>query len=547
MESAKKIVENNGKIIKILNWPTKNVIIASLPDKNSEQGILKNSFWGKLVGGIGFASFGNKLSGGVDYIEKDIKVPLQAINSVDWGVARVGADKVWDVSTGKGVKVAVIDSGIQRDHPDLIANIKGGIRFVSGGSPDQWDDEYGHGTEVAGIIAAANNDIGYVGVAPEASLYAVKVSGKDGLSAVSDVISGIYWAADNGMDVANLSLGIYLDPSVYSRAIAEETTAVNYAYAHGVVLVASSGNNAAGNCSNVVYPAAISGSVIAVGATAQDNSIAYFSCYGPEVELVAPGYLNWAPGLNGSYARHAGTSVSAPFVSGVVALILSKNPQFTPAQVRERLDSTAIDLGVPGRDDYYGYGLVNAYESVIPTELPVTINLISPKGGEQLWEGMKQKARWSVSNEPADEKVEKVDIQLIHQHGSTVENIPLALNAVNDGSLLFNVPTGLPVTGADDSYFIQVSCGQGYLRKCQSAKSGPLNIMVLPSQALKVVSPNGGEKWPQGTIQSVSWTGNYFGGANINVTLLEKKQIPIYSFVSNILSLASDKYTCFDP
>ena len=143
----------------------------------------------------------------------------------------------------QGVKVAVIDSGIPaRPSGFDCASIKGGLEFVSGGSPLINGMMYrcGHGTEVAGIIAAANNDIGYVGVAPEANLYAVKVSGKDGLSAVSDVISGIYWAADNGMDVANLSLGIYLDPSVYSRAIAEETAAVNYADAHGVVLVASS-------------------------------------------------------------------------------------------------------------------------------------------------------------------------------------------------------------------------------------------------------------------------------------------------------------------
>src|SRR3989344_2017386 len=102
LESAKQIIiDNGGKIIKTLKWPTKNVIIAVLPDRNSEQGILKNSFWGKLVGGVGFSDFGNKLSGGIDYAEKDIKVPAQAINPIDWGVARIKADKVWNVSTGK--------------------------------------------------------------------------------------------------------------------------------------------------------------------------------------------------------------------------------------------------------------------------------------------------------------------------------------------------------------------------------------------------------------------------------------------------------------
>ena len=190
VESAKKIItDSGGEIVKTLKWPTKNVIIAVLPDKNSEQKILKNSFWGKLVGGIGFSDFGNKLSGGVDYVEKDAEVYAQD-QDIDWGVIRTQAYKVWKLSTGKGVKVAVIDSGIQRDHPDLVANIKGGINFVSG-SPDQWDDEHGHGTKVAGIIAALNNDIGYVGVAPEADLYAVKIMDNNGFANTSGIITGI--------------------------------------------------------------------------------------------------------------------------------------------------------------------------------------------------------------------------------------------------------------------------------------------------------------------------------------------------------------------
>lgn len=536
-ESAKKIIiDSGGQIIKTLKWPTKNIIIAILPDKNVEQAILKNTFWGKLAGGIGFSDFGNKLSGGIDYVEKDVKVPAQAINAVDWGVIRIKADKVWNASMGKGVKVAVIDTGIQRDHPDLVANIKGGVNFVSG-LPDQWDDENGHGTRVAGIIAAANNDIGYVGVAPEASLYAVKVGDKNGLSATSDILSGIYWAADNGMDVANLSLGMYLDP-VYAKTIAEETTAANYAYARGVVLIASSGNAGVGSkpgeevdCLHVVYPAAIS-SVIAVGATLPDNDIAPSSCHGPEVELVAPGFYNWTSGLGSSYIQRSGTSIAAPFVSGVAALIKSKNPEFTPAQVRERLSSAAVDLGAPGRDQYYGYGLVNAQDSIFPPELPVIITLIAPKGGEQWWQGTEQEISWSVANVPSGEKVDKVDIQLIHQHGGTTEIIPVVLDAINNGKIQVNVPSGLPVTSSSDSYFLQISCAKSFVGKCQPAKSGQLNLGALPPQQLTVIYPNGGEKWPQGTTQSVFWTANYFGGPNIDINLLEKKQVRTYSLIS---------------
>ncbi|MBI3046381.1 MAG: S8 family serine peptidase [Candidatus Harrisonbacteria bacterium] len=530
VESAKKIItDNGGQIIKTLKWPAKNVIIAVLPDKNVEQKILKNSFWGKLIGGIGLTSLGNKLSGGVDYVEKDLKVPAQAINPIDWGVARIKADKVWNASTGKGVKVAVIDSGIQRDHPDLVANIKGGISFMPG-SPAQWDDEGGHGTKVAGLIAAVNNDIGYVGVAPEADIYAVKVMGKDGLAATSDMISGIYWAADNGMDVVNLSLGVYMDPVIYSKTIAEEKAAVDYAYSRGVVLIASSGNEPKDgpDCDKVIYPAALD-AVIAVGATAPDNTVVDFSCHGPEVELAAPGLFNNVPVMGSSYGYGNGTSIAAPFVSGVAALILQKNPQFTPSEVRERLDSTAVDFGAPGRDEYFGYGLVNAYDSLFPPVLPVTITLIYPKGGEKWWEGTQQKVSWSVANVPSGEKVDKVDIQLIRQSGGTIETIPLALDAVNNGSLLLNVPSGLLVTGASDSYYLQVSCAKSFVGKCQPAKSGPLDITAVPPQALKIISPNGGEQWPQGTIQSVLWTGNYFGGPNVDITLLKKTQISQYS------------------
>ena len=526
VESAKKIItDSGGQIIKALKWPTKNVIIAVLPDKNAEQKILKNSFWGKLVGGAGFSDFGNKLSGGVDYVEEDVKVSEQGINSIDWGVIRIEANKVWNASiTGKGVKVAVIDGGIQRDHPDLIANIKGGISFVPGFQ--WWDDNNGHGTGVAGIIAAVNNDIGYVGVAPEASLYAVKV-GKSGSYNVSDIVSGIYWAADNGMQIANISLGAHYDPTVYFRVIAEETAAINYAYERGVVLVGATGNSIADeDCNKVMYPAAIA-NIIAVGSALPDNDISSFSCHGQEVDLAAPGFLNQTTGLNSSYAQKSGTSIAGPFVAGVAALILSRNPEFTPAQVRERLESAAVDLGAPGKDEYFGYGLVNAYDSIINLP-PAIISLISPKGGEQWWQGTEQEVSWGVSNVPIGEKVDKVNILLIHQSGGATETISLALDAINNGKAIVNVPTELPVASITDSYFLQISCNKSFMGKCQSAQSGPLNITAVPPQALKILYPNGGERWPQGTIQSVAWTANYFGGPNLDITLMEKKPIPQY-------------------
>ncbi len=538
-ESAKKIItDNGGKILRILKWPMKNVIIAILPDRNAELGILKNTFWGKLVGVVGLSSFGNSLSGGIDAVEKDTRVYAQTTQSFDWGIGAIGAYKVWGVSTGKGVKVAVIDSGIQRTHPDLAANIKGGINFVVSAAdgqvhPDQWDDESGHGTEVAGIIAAANNDIGYVGVAPEASLYAVKVMGANDIASMSDVLSGIYWAGANGMNVANLSLGTWLSSAA---TIAEETAAVNYAYARGVVLVASSGNSPGGDCSTVIYPAAITGAVIAVGATTPDNSVASFSCHGPEVELAAPGVGNWAPTLEayGSYAQHAGTSVAAPFVAGVAALILQQNPQFTPAQVRSRLDSTAFDIGAPGKDDYSGYGLVNAHDAILPPNQPVVITILSPQGGETWPEGLSEYVKWAMKNVTSDSPVTAVDIQLLHQHDGTTDTIPLALNAANDGDAAVTIPTGLPGTDGSNSYFLQIGCGKEYLGKCEPVQSEYVTLTATPPQALQIISPNGGERWPQGTTQTVRWSANYSGGPNVTVDLLKKTQVPSYSLSSAV-------------
>lgn len=550
-ESAKGIIiENGGQIIKVLNWPTKNVIVASLPDKNAEEGILKNSFWAKLVGGIGFSSLGNKLSGGVDSIEQDVEVYPNA-QAIDWGAVYVKADKVWSASGGNkgaGVKIAILDTGVQRDHPDLIANIKGGINFTTISEvcwdedyeeeyacgtvyPDKWDDDQGHGTGMAGIIAAVDNNTGIVGIAPEASLYIVKVlGGTSSTGSMSDVISGIYWTAQNGMDIANMSVG---SPS-YSR---EYETAVNYAYERGVLLVASTGNDGALGLP-VNYPAAFP-NVIAVGSISLDYQRANSSSYGPEVELVAPGDGVISTQMGSTYDFSSGTSDAAPMVSGVAALILSKYPDWTPAQVRAQLTSTAIDLGAPGRDNYYGYGLVNALDSMFARPA-VAITLITPTGGERWMSDVQHEISWSTVNLL---KEDTLNIQLIDQDSEI--SYPIGLNMLNIGSVLLTIPDDQPTS---DNYVIEISCASNFIEKCQSARSGAFSIFSAPTdQALTIAYPNGGEKLPQGTTQSVEWNANYFGGTNADITLLEKKQIPIYSFVSNVLSLNSDKYTCFDP
>jgi len=190
-----------------------------------------------------------------------------------WGIERVGASNSWIKATGKNVKIAVIDSGVNKNHPDLKRNVVGGVSFVN--SSEYWEDDLGHGTSVAGVISALDNDLGVVGVAPESEIYSVKVIGLSG-GKLSNFIQGIQWAIDNDMDVVVMSLGIPVDsPSL--RKIVDE------AYLNGIVLVAGSGKN-----SEIYYPAKYS-SVIAVGSVDKNNELTDENGNGEELELVAPG------------------------------------------------------------------------------------------------------------------------------------------------------------------------------------------------------------------------------------------------------------------
>jgi len=347
-DSARAALENfGGKVLKEL--PLVNGLVVLLPDKT-------------MVSSVGALS-------GVKKVEPDAMVfamgrpapAPQPTENLEWGVDRVDADLAWAVSKGNGVKVAIIDTGIDKDHPDLVANLKGGVNFTSRFST-RWNDDNGHGTHVAGIVAAVDNTIGVIGVAPEAHLYAVKVLDRNGSGYVSTVIKGIEWAKNNGMQVVNMSLGTASDVQALHDA-------VDAAYAAGLVLVAAAGNSGDGNGSTneVIYPAKYS-SVIAVAATASDDSKPTWSSEGAEVELAAPGLNIRSTWNDGQYKTISGTSMATPHVAGTVALVLGKGGIISPAEVRALLQVTADDLGPLGRDNFYGYGLVDAEESVTGTQ-----------------------------------------------------------------------------------------------------------------------------------------------------------------------------------
>jgi subtilisin family serine protease len=278
---------------------------------------------------------------------------------IPWGVDRIDADLAWGISTGKGVKVAVVDTGIDWDHPDLVANIHGGINTIAPSpqypDPDNFDDDHGHGTHCAGIVGAVNNNIGVVGVAPNCWLYGVKVLNSAGSGYTSDCVEGIEWCIDNSMQVISMSWGSY-----YNDPVLED--ACDAAWAAGAVLVGAAGNE--GYYLPDLYPAGYD-SVMAISATDQNDNVVPWSNYGEEIELAAPGVSIYSTYIGGGYAYMSGTSMACPHVSGTAALVFGGRNDVCNLVVRRILWKTAEDLGAPGWDPYYGYGLVDAEAAVL--------------------------------------------------------------------------------------------------------------------------------------------------------------------------------------
>jgi subtilisin family serine protease len=230
-----------------------------------------------------------------------------------WGVSRVRAPAAWDYTDGKGVRVAVIDTGIDLSHPDLVGKVDGGYSAIAKTeNPGDYNDDQGHGTHVAATIAGKRDDKGVVGVAPGARLYAVKVLDADGSGNLSDVIDGMVWAANNDMQVANMSLGAPIDSPAMQRA-------ARYARGKGVVVVAAAGNSGG----SVGFPGAYE-DVIAVAASDFSDKVAGFSSRGPEVDFIAPGVDVVSAKMGGGFVSYSGTSMAAPHVAGMAALAVAQ-------------------------------------------------------------------------------------------------------------------------------------------------------------------------------------------------------------------------------
>lgn len=334
----------------------------------------------RLAGaGVQVAAVALAASPEIVFMESDMPVHGVAISddpafdsaATSYGFDRIQAPAAWEITIGRAeVIVAVVDSGIKLDHPELAGQLVAGYDFVN--KTEIADDDSGHGTHVAGVIGAAmNNQQGLAGVCPNCRLMPIKVLNNFDQGTWGNLARGILFAVDHGADVINLSLG-----SPYPSKTLED--AILYARRHDVVMIAAAGNYAV---EQPIYPAALDG-VIAVSATTPQDGWWELSNYGSFVDLSAPGDLIYSTyhrfdNTFGGYTYMSGTSMATPFVSGLVGLMLSLDPRLDPEEVADLLNTGADDLGDAGYDPYFGHGRVNAYRT-----LSLVAQSLSPATGD---------------------------------------------------------------------------------------------------------------------------------------------------------------------
>jgi thermitase len=288
-----------------------------------------------------------------NYILLQNQVNDQFYQRYQWNLPAIGTEEGWELTQGsKHVKIAVIDTGVDLEHPDLARRLLKGYNVLA--NNNRPDDDNGHGTHVAGIIASeTNNGQGVAGITWYNPIMPIKAMNEQGYGSSFDIAKGIRWAVDNGADVINLSLGNYQPSSVLKEV-------VDYAFSKNVILVAASGND---NSNQPSFPAAFP-EVLSVGAVGWDGRRAPFSNYGTYMDVAAPGISIASTYPGGQYAALSGTSMAAPHVTALAGLIRSINPKLTSTEVMDIIIRTTRDAGQPGPDVYYGSGVVDIVEAL---------------------------------------------------------------------------------------------------------------------------------------------------------------------------------------
>ncbi len=280
---------------------------------------------------------------------------VESVNDeiIDYGVKMVGAPLEWGETMGEGIKVGIIDTGVDSDHPELVNRIKDGANF-SGGSTDDFEDENGHGTHICGIVAAEKNGIGVIGVAPKADLYVAKAFNKNGKTTYNSIVKSIRWLVNNNVDVINMSFSSDMASPEYKSLISD-------VHNRGISIICAAGNEGELGENTIGYPARFE-ETVAVSAVDINRNIADFSSRGYAAEISAAGIDIYSTYLNGGYATLSGTSMATPIITGAVALLMGKGflrygRRLTPDEIRLLLNIYTENVSSSGRDKRYGYGI----------------------------------------------------------------------------------------------------------------------------------------------------------------------------------------------
>lgn len=288
------------------------------------------------------------------FLREDCLSIQEVQQNTGWGITTFDLQKTWEFTKGEGIVIAVLDTGCELNHPDLIQNLIPGYNCIN---PENTpDDDNGHGTHVTGILVAENNEIGMVGVCPKAKVMPIKALDKEGNGNMANVAKGIRWAADNNADFISMSLGAPVP-------VAEVRKAIQYALNKGVITFVAVGN--AGNTKEVFYPAAYP-ETIAIGAVTKDLQRADFSNTGKNLDFMAPGVDVYSTVPENWYAKMSGTSMAQPFACGIAALIKSFVKKSRPdIELKTAIDyrKLLMEHTIPVNGDtskfYQGFGIID--------------------------------------------------------------------------------------------------------------------------------------------------------------------------------------------